>query len=202
MRGENEMKNLSIKTEAAGFGHVIPVLAPANEPTDDIVTFEVEGMKGVKLYFMLVIAGKCIPLLKEILLDTNISQEELLQHLKTMEYPYVLKNFKEMTDDEENVMGDYAFVLSSEIALYGAGAITSEYVKKQLYEKFKCNLIIVPTSKDSLLIFPEKYYSLEKNLDTFKFIVKINNSLDAEHPFLSNHLYYLDYDNKCFKTLD
>lgn len=196
------MKNLSIKTEVVGFEHVIPVLVPANEPTDDIVTFEVEGMKDVKLYFMLIIAGKRIPLLKEFLLDTNVSQEELLHHLKTMEYPYVLKNFKEVTDDDENVMGDYAFVLTSEIALYGAGAITSEYVKKQLYEKFKCNLIIVPTSEDSLLIFPEKYYSLKKNLDTFKFIVKINNSLEAEHPFLSNHLYYLDYTNKCFKTLD
>lgn len=202
MRGENKMKNLLIKTEVVGFEHVIPVLVPANEATDDIATFEVEGMKDVKLYFMLVVAGKRIPLLKEFLLDTNVSQEELLYHLKTMEYPYVLKNFKEVTDDAENVMGDYAFVLTSEIALYGAGAITSEYVKKQLYEKFKCNLIIVPTSQDSLLIFPEKYYSLEKNLDTFQFIVKINNSLEPEHPFLSNHLYYLDYDNKCFKTLD
>lgn len=196
------MENLLIKTEVVGLEHVIPVLVSANEPTDNIVTFEVEGMKDVKLYFMLVVAGKRLPLLKEILLDYNITQEELLQHLKTMEYPYVLKNFKEVTDDEESVMGDYAFVLSSELGIYGASAITSEYVKKQLYEKFKCNLIIVPTSEDSVLLFPEKYYSLEKNLDTFKLIVKLNNSFEVANPFLSNHLYYLDYDNKCFKTLD
>lgn len=196
------MENLLIKTEVVGLEHVIPVLVSANEPTDGIVTFEVEGMKDVKLYFMLVVAGKRLPLLKKILLDYNITQEELLQHLKIMEYPFVLKNFKEVTDDEESVMGDYAFVLSSELGIYGASAITSEYVKKQLYEKFKCNLIIVPTSEDSLLLFPEKYYSLEKNLDTFKLIVKLNNSFEVPNPFLSNHLYYLDYDNKCFKTLD
>ena len=115
-----------------------------------------------------------IPLSKEVAIHTGITGEILDEHLRTMEYPYKLINCNDFIEGSEQWIGTRAFVLTNEMYYLGAGAIMSEYVRTKLYEKFQCNIIILPISVDGIIILPEKYYSLEKNKkNLIKLYVKI-----------------------------
>lgn len=78
----------------------------------------------------------------------------------------------------------------------------SEYVRRKLHEKFQCNIIILPISIDGIIILPEKYYPLDKIKNNLKEILDYYNSKNDKDVFLSNHIYYIDYINDCFRTID
>ena len=117
-----------------------------------------------------------IPLSKEVAIHTGITGEILDEHLRTMEYPNKLINCNDFIEGSEQWIGTRAFVLTNEMYYLGAGAIMSEYVRTKLYEKFQCNIIILPISVDGIIILPEKYYSLEKNKQNLKEILNYYNS--------------------------
>lgn len=196
------MNRISVKTNVLGFEHVMPVLEHQSKIPDDIFTGITVDLKDVKFYFRVVLNDLWIPLTKEVAIDTGITGEILDEHLRTMEYPYKLINCNDFIKGSEQWIGTRAFVLTNEMYYLGAGAIMSEYVRTKLYEKFQCNIIILPISVDGIIILPEKYYSLEKNKKNLKEIINYYNSKNKEDVFLSNHIYYIDYINYCFRTID
>lgn len=196
------MNRISIKTNVEGFEHVIPVLEHESKIPDDIFTGRTVDLEDVKFYFRVVLNDLWIPLSKEVAIHNGITGEILDEHLRTMEYPYKLINCNDFIEGSEQWIGTRAFVLTNEMYYLGAGAIMSEYVRTKLYEKFQCNIIILPISVDAIIILPEKYYSLEKNKKNLKEILNYYNSKNKEDVFLSNHIYYIDYINCCFRTID
>ena len=155
------MKITSVKTNVEGMEDIIPVLMPLDEIGSGDVRAYINGMEDVGIQFMILGDDIWLPLLTSLASEWGITPELVAEHLATLEYPYKLQSVADVTGVSRGTLFGSMYLLTNTEQKYGAGALANDYVRDQLYEKFGCNMIVLPTSKDEVLILPETQYSEE-----------------------------------------
>lgn len=198
------MKITSVKTNVEGMEDIIPVLMPLDEIGSGDVRAYINGMEDVGIQFMILGDDIWLPLLTSLASEWGITLELVAEHLATLEYPYKLQSVADVTGVSRGTLFGSMYLLTNTEQKYGAGALANDYVRDQLYEKFGCNMIVLPTSKDEVLILPETQYSEEDlpELLNMLHMLQQNQAEDEYDPsWLADHIYYIDLENGGARTL-
>lgn len=179
--------------------NVTPVLLPERKVTSDQVSCEVPGMEDVRMLFTICQDEKLYLLTKKVLMREKVLLDELTDRVKKMDYDWQIDNLKDYGIGKENPYDSY--MLSNLYYSYGAAAIAVPHVQAWMYVKFQCNLLIQPWNIQHVVVIPEN--TLPENYDPQFFIDELKQAIKGtipEEEWLSDRLYYLDYQKSRLRT--
>lgn len=140
----------------------------------------------------------------------DINEQELF-NLATINTPKLFPNslvriaemLKSLVDDKDCKdikIDDYDppfYVLTNNTKVYGASGILYPEYANQIYDKFKSDYYIIPSSVHELILVPVEYGETKSSL--LRMIKEVNQTEIEEDEFLSNNLYIYSSADKTIK---
>lgn len=162
----------------------------------------------VTFYIQITTESVEIPIADNHLYIWGITKQDLLEQVKinTTNNTFL---FCPLSDYINTLIGDSApqiantidkkeenqYVITNKPAKYGASAILLPQLFKKLSETLdNCNFYILPCSIHELIIIPTFVYSENDFLFLRNIVLNINTTLVSEEDYLSDSIYYYDYE--------
>lgn len=135
----------------------------------------------------------------------HLEPAEILDTVVRKPSKFVIKKLDSLLGCKSEEQSSQLYVITNREKRFGASSLLYGHIWNNLFDTFKENLYILPSSMHELIIAPESMFEDESPEETranlLQMVKEVNQEVVDSSDFLADHVYYVDYGALCITTV-